>query len=86
MIIVRVELLSAVTGTTTELARMHIANTGEGTDRICDYVGRTFIGRDTDALDHGIVSKRGRVTRWRRHDFHVWNLVRRMLGEMGYTR
>ncbi len=86
MIIVRVELLSAVTGKTTELARMHISNTGEGTDRRCDYVGETFIGRDKAALQRGTVSKRGRVAGWRRHDFHIWNLVHRMLREMGYTR
>lgn len=89
MIVVRVELWSAVTGRKTELARMHICNDGEASlqnHRLGNYLGESFVGRDSAALDKGRVSKRGQVRAWRRHDFHIWNLVRRMLESMGYDR
>lgn len=86
MIVVRVELHSAIDGRVSELARMEICNDGTGTDRRCHYDGRTLIGRCTAALDQGRVLKRARVTDWPRHDWHVWNLVRTMLDKMGYTR
>lgn len=85
MIVVRVELWSAITGEKTELARMHISNAG-GTQTRGDYEGESFIGRDSRALDRGTVSKRGRVFNYPRLDFHVWNLVTRMLTSMGYTK
>lgn len=89
MIVVRVELWSAVDGSKTELARMHIANDGRATQqnpRLGDYMGETFVGRSADALNQGRVSKRGAVRGWRRHDFHIWNLVRAMLDDMGYRQ
>lgn len=86
MIVVRVELHSAITGKVTELARMAICNDGSGSARVGNYTGESFVGRDKDALDRRTVSKRGSVRNWRRLDFHVWNLVRRMLEDMGYTK
>ncbi|EDX79105.1 hypothetical protein BBAL3_262 [Brevundimonas sp. BAL3] len=89
MIVVRVELWSAANGSKTELARMHIANDGLTTvtnPRLGDYSGQTFVGRDSEALSKGRVSKRGEVRRWRRHDFHIWNLVAAMLDDMGYRQ
>ena len=89
MIVVRVELWSAVTGQKRELARMHICNDGETTcenPRLGTYVGETFVGRNADMLNKRRVSKRGRVANWRRADFHIWNLVRRMLTDMGYDK
>jgi hypothetical protein len=86
MIVIRVELWSAITGARTELARMHIANTGEHGGARHDYTGQTFIGRNTAALDRGTVSKRGTVPDYPRQQLHVWNLVARMLTSMGYTR
>lgn len=89
MIVVRVELWSAISGSKTELARMHICNDGAATvanPRLGTYIGETFVGRDTASLDKGRVSKRGRVENWRRLDFHVWNLVRRMLEAQGYDK
>ncbi len=87
MIVVRIELWSAVTGEKTELARMHIANDGEASvvnHRRGTYVGETFVGRSTAALDKRQVSKRGRVENYPRLDLHLWNLVARMLKSMGY--
>lgn len=89
MIVVRVELWSAITGDKTELARMHIANDGEATvanPRLGTYVGESFVGRDSKALARCTVSKRGRVENWRRADFHVWNLVAAMLASMGHDK
>lgn len=86
MIVVKVELHSAVTGDVTELARMHMSNTGEGTATRSDYLGETFIGRTTAALNRHTVSKRGDVRGHRRLDLHVWNLVAKMLNSMGYTQ
>lgn len=84
MIIVRFELHSAITGHVTELARMRICNTGEGTATKGNYVGETFIGRSREVLDVGRVSKEGRVENYPRQALHVWNLVARMLTSMGY--
>lgn len=89
MIVDTVHLASAVDGRLQQLARMHICNDGRATianPRLGDYIGETFVGRDADALAQGRVAKRGEVRGWRRHDFHVWNLVRRMLDAMGYDK
>lgn len=86
MIVVRVELWSAISGARTELARMHIANDGSGTMRRASYLGQTFVGRRTADLDRERVSKQGRVPDWPRNDFHIWNLVARMLEAMGYDK
>ncbi len=86
MIRVRVELISAVTGKTTEIARMHITNTGGGTLKLGNYFGETFRGRDADTLSKCTVSKPGKVANYPRLQLHVWNLVRRMLDNMGYTK
>lgn len=90
MIVVTVHLLSAVSeDRSTQLARMHISNDGRASienPRLGDYVGETFVGRDARSLAAGRISKRGEVRGWRRHDFHVWNLVARMLESMGYDK
>lgn len=86
MIRVTIELLSARTGETTELARMHIANDETGTATRGNYVGTTFRGRSRAALDKGLVSKEGRVANFPRQQQHVWNLVTRMLVTMSYGR
>lgn len=89
MIVVRVELWSAVNGRRTELARMRIANDGETTvanPKLGTYVGETLRGRSSATLDRGIVQRRGKVRDWPREALHVWNLVARMLGAMGYDK
>lgn len=91
MIVVRVDLWSAVNGRVTELARMAISNDGTGTDAACDYDGATLKGRSAEALNKAMVrwgaadvTRRGRVTGHRRHDLHVWHLVGKTLAAMGY--
>ena len=86
MIIVRVELLSAMTGKTTELARMEICNDGTGRDRRCHYDGRSLVGRSRGQLDRRQTAKTARIENWPRHDLHVWNLVSLMLRRMGYVK
>lgn len=85
MIIIRVELWSAITGQVTELARMRISNDGTGGANTGSYDGVTFRGRDRAALDREVPSHTGRVENYPRKSRHVWNLVARMLKQMGYS-
>lgn len=89
MIRVQVTLISAITGKQTELARMDIANDEATTlqnPNKGSYNGVTYIGRDSERLDRGTISKQGKIENWSRHQFHIWNLVYHMLGNMGYTQ
>lgn len=84
MIVVRVELWSAITKAKTELARLHICNTGESAGTRRNYTGTSFRGRSTQALDRATPSKTGTVANWPSEQLHVWNLVAAMLADMGY--
>lgn len=86
MIIIRVELHSAITGKSTELARMSIVNDGTGTERKGNYDIYSYRGRDKETLDKRTLMKQGKISGWNRKEFHVWNLVRKALKELGYTR
>jgi len=87
MIVIRVELWSAIDGQKTELARAMIHNVG-GTMKVGDYEGETYRGRSEAALNDAMlkqrVTKRGKVSGHRRLDLHVWHLVAKMLASMGY--
>lgn len=91
MIIVRVELWSAVNGEKTELARMIIDNIG-GTAQRGDYRCRTLRGRSAAAFDRAmhrigdesVVTRSGNVWGHPRLREHVWNLVAKALSGMGY--
>lgn len=83
MIVVRVELHSAITGKVTEIARAHIFHL-TGTRTLADYGARTLRGRDTAALDRGQVQRRGKVENHPRLALHVWHLVAKALAAMGY--
>ena len=92
MIVVRVELWSAVNGQKTELARMVIDNIG-GTVQRGDYRTRTLRGRSEEALDRALMSmdttgtqREGKVLGHARLREHVWNLVGKALSGMGYGR
>lgn len=90
MIIVRVELWSAVTGERTELARAVICNTGHGTAQKADYRAETLRGRGSAALEaawrKGAVQRACVVRDYPRQRLHVWNLVADALRGMGYGR
>lgn len=85
MIIVRVELHSAINGQVTELARMHISNAG-GDAQHGNYEVQTLRGRDRTALDRRVVQRRGKVFRHARLALHVWHLVARALIAVGYAQ
>ena len=92
MIVIRVELWSAVNGEKTELARMVIDNVG-GTNTLGDYRCRTLRGRSREALDKALLAlctngsgtqREGQVTGHPRLREHVWNLVAKALTSMRY--
>lgn len=85
MIIVKVELLSAITGETTELAKMHIINDGTGSSAKGNYTATSYRGRSKEQLDKAFVMKITKVTNWPRLQLHVWNLVHKALHNLGYT-
>lgn len=84
MIVVKVELHSAVTGRISELARMHIANVG-GTSTKGDYHCETLRGRSKADLDKRVQQRVGNVMNYPRLSIHVWHLVARALVGMGYA-
>lgn len=86
MIVVSVTLWSARTGEKTELARLQIANDGTSAGARRSYVGKAFVGRDSAALDKGLVSRHGQVRDFPSQRLHVWNLVAAMLRAMGYSQ
>jgi hypothetical protein len=87
MIVVRVELWSAITGERTEIARAVIDNIG-GTEQLGDYRARSLRGRSRAALDAAwagkAVVREGEVRGHPRLREHVWNLVAKALASMGY--
>jgi hypothetical protein len=85
MIVVRVELHSAVTGRVTELARAHISNVG-GDAHKGNYEIRTLRGRDRAALDRRVVQRTGKVFGHARQALHVWHLIARALIAVGYAQ
>jgi hypothetical protein len=82
MIIVRVELLSAITGETTELTRLHICNEG-GTVSRGDYGVYVLKGEGKEALDtswrNGTFTMTGKVKNHARLSEPVWSLVEKAL-------
>lgn len=93
MIVVRVELHSAVDGRVQELARMLIDNRATSpTGKFGDYRGRVLRGRDKKTLDaeqHNVLrgseaQRTAFVNSHARLDEHVWNLVAKMLAKLGY--
>lgn len=83
MIVVKVELHSAVTHKITELARMHICNIG-GTQEKGDYSVQTLRGRSTEDLDKLVPQRDGTVLSHSRLNDHVWYLVGKALGAVNY--
>ena len=88
MLVVRVELWSAVDGSKQELARMVIDNTG-GTPQLGNYRVRTLRGQSLSALDRAMipplsVTREGAVHAHPRLREHVWNLVAKALQAMRY--
>jgi hypothetical protein len=87
MIVVRVELHSAITGEVTEIGRAVIDNIG-GTANFGHYRVRTVRGRGGDQLERsmrsGQFTREGRVLGHARLKLHVWHLVGKALAAIGY--
>lgn len=84
MIVVRVELHSAITGQVSEIAQMHICNIG-GTNTKGDYSCATLRGRSKEAFARRTAQRTGFVRGYPRLAIHVWHLVARSLVAMGYA-
>jgi hypothetical protein len=84
MIVVKVELHSAITGRISEIARMNICNIG-GTHTKGDYHCETLRGRSKADLDKRVQQRTGNVMNYPRLSIHVWHLVARALVGMGYA-
>jgi hypothetical protein len=86
MIVVRVELHSAVNSQITELARMQICNDGTHPNpRNGNYFCRTLRGRSKAQFDNSpAVTRSGGVHDHPRLSEHVWNLVAKCLYSMRY--
>lgn len=89
MLVIRVELHSAVTGKISEIARMLVYNDGTGTAQVGSYKGKTVKGTTEGPMTPAVIYQRkamreGTVGNYRRLNLHVWHLVARMLAAMGY--
>lgn len=85
MIVVRVELWSAITGRVTEIARMEICNSGTSdSPKRGDYAVRTLRGRSAAQFSKSVVNRAGRVMNHARLSLHVWHLVAKALTAMKY--
>jgi hypothetical protein len=79
MIVIRVEMHSAITGKVSEIAKMIIANDGSiEADSRGNYWCKTY------RKDSGAVSRQGTVFNYPRKSRHVWSLVARALKAMEY--
>lgn len=83
MIIIRVELWSAITGKVTELARMEVCNIG-GTRNSGDYSVQAMRGRSKEDLNKRIVQREAKVLGHPRLTQHVWYLVAKALKALKY--
>jgi len=76
MIVIKVELHSAITGKVTTLATAKICNDGTGTKTRGNYRG-IFFGKD------GRIMKDCAVLNWPRKARHVWKLVGECMKQAG---
>lgn len=84
MIIVSVQLLSAVDGRHEEIARMEICNMGTGTYRSGNYSAETLRGRSTQDFARRTRQRIAYVNGHPRIREHVWNLVAKALRNLRY--
>lgn len=85
MLVVRVELWSAVTGQKTEIARAIIHNVG-GTVTRGDYEVITYRGRSAKDFNKRVVQRKAEVRDHPRLRDHVWTLVAKALNAAGYLK
>jgi len=84
VIVVKIELWSAVTGKSSELGRMYIANDGTGTSNNCDY-DAVVCRRGSKDVPQPLAAagpkptRKARVENYPRLSYNVWRLVLRAL-------
>ncbi len=84
MLKITVELVSAVTGRTTELGRMYVANDGKGTVEMGHY-DASVCRKGTTAVPKPInpggakATRVGRVENYPRKKYNMWRLILRCL-------
>ena len=88
MIVVRVELWSAITGAKHTLAEAYIANDGTGGASTGNYDAKFWKGDAPRGRAWAQIKghREGRVERYPRKAVAVWNLVRRAIEAAGYTK
>lgn len=91
MIVVKIELHSAITGAVSEIGRMEICNDGSSENRQVGHYDGTAHESDFSGVvrrkpDFKVTTRRGRVTNYRRLDKPIWSLVARMLASMNYDK
>lgn len=84
MIIVSVQLLSAIDGRHQELARMEICNMGTGTESLGNYSAETLRGRSTEDFKRRTRQRIAYVNGHPRKREHIWNLVAKSLRNLRY--
>jgi hypothetical protein len=84
MIIVSVQLVSAIDGRVEELARMEICNMGTGTSQLGNYSAETLRGRSTEQLNRRTRQRIAYVNGHPRQREHIWNLVAKALKALRY--
>jgi hypothetical protein len=86
MIVVTVQLVSAITGKTTTLGQALISNDGTGTQASGNY--RAAFGRKGQEGHHIFVkpARRSVVTGFPRLRLNVWHLLKLALDNAGYGR
>lgn len=92
MLVIKVELHSAITGRVSEIARSVIHNIGGNRD-YGDYGAFSCRGRDAEELQKSMLAilqlrqkpvHQGKVKHHARLKLHVWTLVTKALIAMGY--
>jgi hypothetical protein len=78
MIIVKIELLSAIDNSISEIGRMYITNDGTGTSESGNY--HCKIMRRGETSQSGGIWKLGHVNNHHRKSLSIWTLVVKALG------
>lgn len=94
MLVVKVELHSAIDGSMSEIARMVIANDGTSWDANYGHYDCVALrGRSAETFDKAMRTglawqqeRQARVENYPRKRAHVWNLVRRALDALDYRK
>ena len=77
MIVVKIELHSAITGKVSEIGRMVVSNDGTGTKQKCNYTARVCRKGSEDFLKNP--TRSGKIVDYPRQSYTVWKLIHKAL-------